>query len=157
MKYFAKKLGTSIITMLLISFLVFLAFSIIPGDPAMAQLGTEATPERIEALREQMGLNKPLVQRYLEWLIAFVQGDFGTSYKYKTPVADMISSKIPITIIMALISFAMMVVVSLPIGIYAAKHNGKFVDRCITVLNQIVMAVPHFFMGILITYLFGLV
>ena len=157
MKYFAKKLGTSIITMLLISFLVFLAFSIIPGEPAMAQLGTEATPERLEALREQMGLNKPLVQRYLEWLIAFVQGDFGTSYKYKTPVADMISSKIPITIIMALISFAMMVAVSLPIGIYAAKHNGKFIDRCITVLNQIVMAVPHFFMGILITYLFGLV
>ena len=157
MKYVGKKFGAMLVTLLLISFLVFLAFDIIPGDAAMAQLGTEATPERLEALREEMGLNKPFVERYLIWLMAFIQGDFGTSYKYNMPVAEMISSKLPITVIMALISFTIMVAVSLPLGIYTAKHNGKKIDRCITVINQVMMAVPHFFLGIIITYVFGLV
>lgn len=157
MKYIGKKLGAMLVTLLLISFLVFLAFDMIPGDPAQARLGTEVTPERLEALREEMGLNKPLIERYLRWLVAFVQGDFGDSYKYNMPVADMISSKLPITIIMALISFAIMVVVSLPLGIYTAKHNGKRIDRVLTVINQVMMAVPHFFLGIIITYVLGLV
>ncbi|MBQ6787941.1 MAG: ABC transporter permease [Lachnospiraceae bacterium] len=157
MKYVGKKLGAMLVTLLLISFLVFLAFDIIPGDAAMAQLGTDVTPERLEALREEMGLNKPLIERYVIWLVAFLQGDFGVSYKYNMPVAEMISSKLPITVIMALISFAIMVIVSLPLGIYTAKHNGKRIDRCITVMNQVMMAVPHFFLGIVITYVFGLV
>lgn len=157
MKYIGKKLGAMLVTLLLISFLVFLAFDMIPGDPAQARLGTEVTPERLEALREEMGLNKPLIERYLRWLVSFVQGDFGDSYKYNMPVADMISSKLPITIIMALISFAIMVVVSLPLGIYTAKHNGKRIDRVLTVINQVMMAVPHFFLGIIITYVLGLV
>ena len=150
MKYVGKKLGAMLVTLLLISFLVFLAFDIIPGDAAMAQLGTDVTPERLEALREEMGLNKPLIERYVIWLMAFLKGDFGVSYKYNMPVAEMISSKLPITVIMALISFAIMVIVSLPLGIYTAKHNGKRIDRCITVMNQVMMAVPHFFLGIVI-------
>ena len=157
MKYVGKKLGAMLVTLLLISFLVFLAFDIIPGDAAMAQLGTDVTPERLEALREEMGLNKSMIERYVIWLVAFFQGDFGVSYKYNMPVAEMISSKLPITVIMALISFAIMVIVSLPLGIYTAKHNGKRIDRCITVMNQVMMAVPHFFLGIVITYVFGLV
>lgn len=157
MKYAGKKFVALLITLLLISFLVFLTFAIIPGDAAMAQLGTETSPERLEALREEMGLNQPFLQRYIQWLLAFLQGDFGTSYKYNVSVQSMIVSKLPITVTMALISFLMMIVVSLPVGIYTAKHNGKWIDRCITVLNQVVMAVPHFFMGILLTYVFGLV
>ena len=157
MKYVGKKLGAMLVTLLLISFLVFLAFDIIPGDAAMAQLGTEATPERLEALREEMGLNKPLLERYFIWLVAFLQGDFGVSYKYNMPVAGMILSKLPITVIMALISFGIMGLLSLSLGIYTAKHNGKRIDRCITVINQVLMSVPHFFMGIIITYVFGLV
>lgn len=157
MRYIGKKLGTMLITLLVISFLVFLAFNIIPGDAAQSQLGTEATPERIEALREEMGLNRPLLERYADWLINFVRGDFGTSYKYHIPVADMISTKLPINICMAFLSFGIMVLISLPIGLYTAKHNGKTVDRCITVINQVMMAVPHFFMGIILTYVFGLV
>lgn len=157
MRYIGKKLGAMLVTLLLISFLVFLAFAIIPGDAAMARLGTEATPEMLEALREEMGLNKPLLEHYFLWLVSFLHGDFGESYKYRIPVAELISSKLPVTIIMALLSFAIMAAVSLPLGIYTAKHNGKRIDRCITVVNQVMMAVPHFFLGILITYVFGLV
>lgn len=156
MRYIVKKLLTMIITILTISFLVFLAFTLIPGDPAQAQLGTDATPERLEALREEMGLNKPLLERYLEWLVNSLHGDFGISYKYKTAVSDLILTKLPITITMAIMSFAMILICSVPIGIYSVKHHGKKTDRCITVINQIMMAVPHFFMGIILTYIFGL-
>ena len=157
MKYVGRKLVTMLITLLCISFLVYLAFDIIPGDAALAMLGTDVEPERLEVMREQMGLNKPFLERYALWISGFVKGDFGTSYKYNMPVRDMILSKLPITITMALISFAIMVVVSLPIGIYTAKHSGKWVDRVLMVVIQIMMSVPHFFMGILITYVFGLV
>lgn len=157
MKYALKKLAAMIITILCISFLVYLAFDIIPGDAALASLGTDANPERLASLRKEMGLNRPFVERYFDWLASFLQGDFGTSYKYKMPVADMIASKLPVTVIMAFISFAIMALASLPVGIYAAKHSGGRADRVITVINQIMMSVPHFFMGIIITYVFGLV
>ena len=157
MKYGLKKFATMLITILCISFLVYLAFDVIPGDAALAALGTDVEPERLAALREEMGLNRPFLERYFDWLVSFVRGDFGTSYKYKLPVADMIVSKLPVTVIMALISFAIMTVVSLPVGIYTAKHSGGRIDRVITVINQIMMSVPHFFMGIMITYVFGMV
>ena len=157
MKYIGKKLSTTLITLLCISFLVYLAFDVIPGDAALAALGTDATPESLEALREQLGLNRPFLQRYVAWLFDFIRGDFGMSYKYQMPVAEMIGSKLPITIIMALISFFIMIAISLPVGIYTAKHSGKLTDRLIMAVNQVMMSVPHFFMGIMITYLFGLI
>ena len=157
MKYIGKKLSTTLITLLCISFLVYLAFDVIPGDAALAALGTDATPESLEALREQLGLNRPFLQRYVAWLFDFIRGEFGMSYKYQMPVAEMIGSKLPITIIMALISFFIMIAISLPVGIYTAKHSGKLTDRLIMAVNQVMMSVPHFFMGIMITYLFGLI
>ncbi len=157
MKYIGKKLSITLITLLCISFLVYLAFDVIPGDAALAALGTDATPESLEALREQLGLNRPFLQRYVAWLFDFIRGDFGMSYKYQMPVAEMIGSKLPITIIMALISFFIMIAISLPVGIYTAKHSGKLTDRLIMAVNQVMMSVPHFFMGIMITYLFGLI
>ncbi|MCD8039306.1 MAG: ABC transporter permease [Lachnospiraceae bacterium] len=157
MKYFLRKFVTMAVTILCISFLVYLAFDIIPGDAALAALGTDVEPARLEALREQMGLNRPLIERYFDWLCDFCRGDFGTSYKYNLPVADMIASKLPVTVIMALISFVIMVAVSLPVGIYTAKHSGGRIDRIITIINQVMMSVPHFFMGIIITYVFGMV
>ncbi len=157
MKYFLKKFAAMLLTILIISFLVYLAFDIIPGDAALAALGTDVEPERLEALREEMGLNRPFLERYFDWLISFCRGDFGTSYQYNMPVADMIVSKLPVTVTMALISFVLMIALSLPLGIYTAHHSGGRIDRLIMVLNQVVMAVPHFFLGIIITYIFGLI
>ena len=82
MKYMIKKITTLIITLLLVSVVTFVAFSVIPGDPALAKLGTYATPERVEALREEMGLNKSLPERYIDWLQGALRGDFGESYQY---------------------------------------------------------------------------
>lgn len=155
MKQIAKKLVSMLITLLIVSFLVFLAFDIIPGDAAISRLGTQATPERVEALREEMGLNRPFPVRYGAWLSDFVRGDMGTSYSYSKPVTDMVADKLPITITLITMAFVMIVVVSIPLGVYTAKHQGSFMDRMIGICNQILMAIPPFFSGIIITFLFG--
>jgi peptide/nickel transport system permease protein len=146
-----------IITLVVVSLCVFLAFSIIPGDPALKKLGTEASPELIAQTREQMGLNDPVIVRYFRWFAAFLHGDMGKSYNYSVPVAGMILNKIPITLTMAIMSFLLTIVVSIPMGIITAKHEGGVLDRVVTVINQIIMAVPPFFSGILITFIFGMV
>lgn len=157
MKYIGKKLITMAATILIVSFLVFLAFSVIPGDPALSKLGTQATPEALEALREKMGLNRPLIVRYGDWLISFLQGDMGESYSYNMPVQSMIGEKIPITLSLTLMSFIIMAVLSIPLGIYSAKHKDGWTDRGLYIVNQVMMAIPPFFMGLLITWFFGLI
>ena len=157
MKYLAKKFGSLFLTLLLVSFLSFFAFSVIPGDAAKSQLGTEATPERIEALQKEMGLDRPVLERYASWVTGFFHGDLGTSYSYLMPVGELIRDKVPITIAITVIAFLMILVVSIPIGIFTAQHAGGHLDRLIMTINQVIMSVPGFFIGILITYLFGLI
>ena len=120
MKYLAKKLAGFVMTILVVSFLVFAAFAVIPGDPATAMLGTQATPEKLAALREQMGLNEPLLVRFGSWAVNFIQGDFGTSYKYQMSVRSMIAEKIPVTLTLTAMSFLIMVAVSIPVGLFCA-------------------------------------
>ena len=157
MKYILKKIAAMLVTLMGVSFLVFLAFSIIPGDPAQAMLGTEATPERLAALQEQLGLNRPFFVRYFDWLFGFLHGDFGVSYSYQIPVGTMIGEKFPVTFFMSVLSFVFMLLISIPLGIYTAKHKDKFLDRTIYILNQVTMSIPPFFMGILFTLVFGLI
>lgn len=157
MKYAVKKLLTMIITILLVSFFVFLAFEMIPGDPALNKLGTSATKESLMRLREEMGLNKPFLVRYFSWVAGLFTGDLGTSYSYSMPVSKMIAEKLPITITLTIMSFLLIVAISIPIGIYTAEHNGSVISNIIDITNQIFMAVPSFFAGMIITYFFGLI
>lgn len=157
MKYFIKKIITLIITLLFISILTFAAFSVIPGDASLTKLGTDATPEQLEAMREEMGLNKPLPQRYASWLSEAVRGDFGNSYQYNgVSVSSLLSQRLPVTALLAVISFVMILVLSVPLGIISAKHSGKWLDTFINQITQITMAIPAFFLGILLTYIFGI-
>lgn len=155
MKQLCKRVITMIVTLLVVSFLVFLAFDVIPGDAATSKLGTQATPERVEALREEMGLNRPFLVRYGTWLADFVKGDMGTSYSYSRPVKGMVADKVPITVTLMVLAFILVVAISIPLGIYAARYQGRLLDRLIGVIDQIIMAVPPFFSGIIITVLFG--
>lgn len=155
--YFTKKLLVMMATLVTVSFLVFLAFEIIPGDVVTSQLGTEATPEKVAALRHEMGLDRPFLVRYSEWFISCLKGDFGMSYSYHIPVSNMISQKIPITLCMSVIAFILTIAISLPLGVEMAKRVGSKVDKCVYTVNQLVMSVPGFFLGIIITYIFGLV
>lgn len=155
MKYIGRKVVAMCLTLLLVSFLVFFCFTVIPGDPALAKLGIEAPPERVEALRKEMGLDRPFMVRYGDWLISFLRGDMGESYSYGLPVAGMLMDKIPITAVMSLMSMLMIIAVSIPLGLYTARHEGSAADRAIYAVNQVIMAVPPFFAGILLTLLFG--
>lgn len=155
MKYIGKKVIMMAATLITVSFLVFLSFFVIQGDPATSMLGTQATPDRIAALREEMGLNDSFFTQYFRWAGAFLKGDMGISYSYRIPVETMIVDKIPVTLTLTGMAFLMMLVLAVPLGIYTAKHEGGAADRSIYVLNQIMMAIPPFFAGILITFLFG--
>ena len=157
MKYFTKKFIALIITLLIVSFLAFLAFSIIPGDPTTRILGTEATPERVAQLRELYGLDKPFFQRYFSWLTDFMRGDFGTSYIYSLPVRDMLGDKLPTTGLLVLLTFLLTVVLSIPLGIAAGHVRNPVLDKLIAGLDQFIMSIPTFFVGVLICYLFGIV
>ncbi|WP_334159963.1 ABC transporter permease [Muricomes intestini] len=157
MKFVIRKLSGLIITLLIVSILAFLAFEVIPGDPARSILGTEATESKVQALREEMGLNRPLPQRYGRWVKDFVGGDMGISYSYQTPVREMIGDKIPITLTLTAIAFLFILLFSTPISILCVRYENKFIDKLFTILNQITMSVPPFFIGIIFTVLFGLV
>lgn len=162
MKYFIKKIVTLIITLLLVSILAFLAFQIIPGDVVHSILGTEATPEREEALREELGLDRPPVERYLNWGKDVLRGDFGVSYRYSKnmnemmPVKELIGDKLPVTLWLALLSVGITVLIAIPLGVLWAGTKNKFLDGVLNVLTQTSMAIPAFFLGILVTYLFGI-
>ncbi|MGC4020306.1 MAG: ABC transporter permease [Muricomes sp.] len=156
MKFVIKKISGLIITLLIVSILAFLAFEVIPGDPARTILGTEATESKVQALREEMGLNRPLPQRYGQWLTDFVAGDMGTSYSYQVSVREMIGDKIPITITLTVIAFFFILLFSIPVSLLCVRYENKFVDKVFLILNQITMSVPPFFIGIVFTVLFGL-
>ncbi len=157
MKTILKKLIALIITLFMVSVLAFLAFQIIPGDPTTKMLGTEATPDAIAALRSELGLDRPVMTRYFDWLGSFLSGDMGISYSYRMPVGEMIAQKLPVTALLTLLSFLFTVGLSIPLGTLAGSVRSKLLDRCITVTDQILMSVPPFFLGILACYLCGIV
>jgi len=155
MKYAVKRIAMLLATMVIVSLLAFVAFDLISGDAATAKLGTEATPEKIAALREELGLNRPLMVRYGEWLLGFFTGNLGISYNYNQPVWELIAPKVGITLLLSAISFVLIVAVSIPLGLRSARRSGGPLDGLTTALNQLCMAVPPFFTGILLSFLFS--
>ena len=157
MKYVLKKLGTLILTLLAVSALVFFAFSLIPSNPAIARLGTEATPEKIAKLMHDMGLDRPVLERFGNWILGILRGDFGTSYSYNQPVTTLLAEKIGVTLLMSVMAILITCLLSFPLGIYVARKSDSKLDVLFTTVNQIVMSIPSFFSGILITLVFGLI
>ena len=157
MKLVLKKIISLIITLFIVSLLAFLAFQIIPGDPTTKLLGTNATPEKVAQLRSQLGLDRPVLIRYMDWLVSFVKGDFGTSYTYNRAVSTLLSDKLPVTVLLTVLSFLITAIVSFPIGIWAGNTRNKWVDHIFVILDQILMAIPPFFFGIVSCFVFGII
>ncbi len=158
LQYFIKKLITLIMTLLLITLLTFTAFTVIPGDAALSKLGTDATEEQVEALREELGLNDPLPVRYINWLASALRGDFGDSYQYSNvTVAELLAARLPVTLLLAVMSLILILVISFPLGILSAMYAGKWPDTLINQISQVTMAVPAFFLGMMMTWIFGLI
>lgn len=157
MKYIIRKFITLIITLLLISILTFAAFSVIPGDASLSKLGTEATPERIAAMREEMGLDKPLGQRFASWISGALHGDFGESLQYsQTKVSELLKDRLPVTVLLSVLSLCLILLGAVPLALLSVKYQSRWQDTLISQAVQTVMAVPSFFLGILITYLLGM-
>ena len=154
--HIAKKTVSLILTLFLFSFAAFMAFQIIPGDSVTAMLGTEATPEQIAAMRSELGYDKPLLVRYGRWVSGFAKGDLGISLGYRMPVAQIIGDKIPITAALSVMAFALVIIISFPLGILYAKLLGSPINSLLVGINQIVMAIPPFFSGIVFTSVFGI-
>ena len=152
MKYALKRAAAGLATMLIVSFLTYAAFDLI-SDAATAMLGTSATPERIAALRAELGLDRPLPVRYGGWLLGFFTGDLGVSQSYRQPVWDLIAPKAGLTLCLSLLSFILITAVSIPLGLLTAGRR-RF-EGARTALNQLGMAVPPFFTGILLSWVFG--
>lgn len=153
MKYVCRRVLAGLVTMLMVSFLTFSAFSLISGDTATAMLGTTATPERLAALRAELGLDRPLPVRYGEWLRNCLRGDLGISTSYRQPVQELLAPKIRLTLCLSLMSFLLITAVSIPLGVWSAGRR-RF-EGARTALNQLGMAVPPFFTGILLSWVFG--
>ena len=156
MKYVLKRLGLLLVTMILVSFLTFLAFQLVSGDPAVTMLGTDATAAQLQTLRHELGLDLPFLTRYFRWLGGFFTGNLGVSYSYRQPVWNLVSSKLTISLCLSLMSFVLIAVISIPAGIFSYSRTGGPLSWLRTVFNQLCMAVPPFFTGILFSWCFGI-
>ena len=157
MRYYVKKIVSLIMVLFLIMLLTFIAFQVIPGDGAISRLGVDATDEEVEALREALGLNRSLPERFFSFLGGAVHGDFGKSYQYSKPVSELLTARLPATVGLAAISIILIIVISVPLGLLCSRKEGGAADRAVTILTQTLMAVPAFFLGIIITLVFGLI
>jgi peptide/nickel transport system permease protein len=142
-------------TLLFVSILVFLVIRILPGDPAALIMGTEGDPAATARLRESMGLNRPLVVQYVDWLGRALRGDLGRSIQYDLPVGELIVSRLPVTVPLALLAAAFMIAVAVPLGLYAATHHRRAGDYLAMIVSQLGISIPQFWSGLLLILLFS--
>ena len=150
-----KKLGAALATLFLISVLTFCVFQILPGNPAHIILGVDADPLQVEALSKEMGLNLPLQQRYVNWVVGLFSGDLGNSLRYQTPVAQLIADSLPVTVSLTAMALLITVVLVVPLSIYLAKNNNRALPTAISALLQLGVAVPSFWLSILLVLVFA--
>lgn len=155
LKYIIKRIFSLIPVLFVVSIVIFGIIHITPGDPAAVILGQEATPEQIEQLREQLGLNEPLHLQYFHWVLGVVQGDLGTSYFMKEPVTQAIFEHLKPTLSVAVLAMIVSLIIAIPIGIAAANRRGTVTDQSIMGFALLGMSVPSFLLGLFLILFFG--
>ncbi|OWV92687.1 ABC transporter permease [Rhizobium sp. R72] len=150
-----NRLFIALITLLIVSFAVFFATSMLPGDTASILLGQAATPEAVAGLRKAMHLDEPAILRFLEWLLGLMKGDLGTSYANNMPVAELIGRRLVATLELAAITTFVSVPLALLLGITSAMLRGSYYDRIVTIISIGVISVPEFMVATLAVLLFA--
>lgn len=150
-----KRILALILTLLAVSFIIYMVMGLLPGDPAAIMLGTSASADTLAALREQMGLDQPLLLRYFYWLAAMGQGDMGQSYTYGVPVAGLIVERLAVTLPLAIMAVLLAILVAVPMGVLAARHRGGAIDFICGLFSHAGIAVPGFWVGLLLILLFS--
>ena len=153
--YIVKRLFAAIPLLFIISIIVFSIIHITPGDPAVYMLGADASEADLNRLRDQLGLNLPIVQQYFIWLLNMLQGDFGTSIYENIPVTEAIMNRLEPTISLTIIAIMIAVMISLPLGILAAMKQGTAADTSIISIALLGISTPTFLIGMLLMIVFG--
>lgn len=155
LRYLVRRLLLVIPVLLGVATLVFSLIHVIPGDPAQTILGDTGSQEEVEVLRQQLGLDRPIIEQYLTFLGGFVQGDLGTSLRTNQSVTVMIAERIPATLELALASMICAVMFAIPLGVVAAVWRGTVIDYSAMTLALIAVSIPNFWLGPLLALIFG--
>ncbi|MGC0367412.1 peptide/nickel transport system permease protein [Rhodococcus sp. 27YEA15] len=156
LKIVGNRILAAIPMLLFVSFFVYVLLDLIPGDAAESLAGESAPPERIEALRSELGLDKTLLVRYFDWVVGAVQGDLGRSLYSSESVTQILLSRLPVTLSLTIVSMLLVVTVGIPLGIYAAMHANSKIDRAITAISGVALAVPAFILGLILVVVFAI-
>jgi len=153
--FLVKRLITLIATLVGASIVVFLVLEILPGNAAQILLGPDASPEAVQALATKLGIDRPPVQRYWEWVTGMLQGELGLSYAYSSPVSELVWERLTLTVPLAIFAMALTSLIALTAGIYAAARHNKLGDVGVMAASQVGIAIPNFWFAILLILLFS--
>ena len=156
LRYTLKRAMSLIISLVIASMVIFFVIEIAPGDPASYMLGMNAQPDTIAALRTELGLDVSKAQRYFNWVSGMVSGDFGMSYTYRTPVAEMIGERLWVSLPLAVYALAISTLIAFPVGIYAASRRGKAGDIVVMGATQLGVAIPNFWFAMMMVLIFAI-
>lgn len=154
--YVFRKIGQALVVILLVTFLSFLLINIIPGDAVALMLGVDATPEKAAELRAELYLDRPFIEQYARWLWDVVRGDLGTSISYHLPVTQVLGPRMTASFQMGLAALILSTLLGLIMGCVAAVNRGRAADNLISVLANIGISMPSFWLGIVMIYLFAM-
>ena len=155
-RYAIGRLTSLIISLIVASIVIFAVIEVIPGDPAAFMLGVNARPDTIAALRAEMGLDQPLITRYLDWVTGLLRGDFGQSWTYKTAVSELIADRIWVSLPLAIYALILSTLIAFPAGIYAASRRGGAGDITIMGATQLGVAIPNFWFAMILVLIFAI-
>jgi peptide/nickel transport system permease protein len=153
--YLVRRLGLALITLFLLSLIVFFAGQVLPGDPGRSILGPLASPSAVRALDHQLGVDRPLVTQYWSWITGLLHGDFGQSYQFRAPVWPFIHAALINSVKLAALAFVVVVPLGIAGGVVAALNAGRGADRVISVAGLSATTVPEFVSGIVVIVIFG--
>ncbi|MFD2262452.1 ABC transporter permease [Lacibacterium aquatile] len=154
--FLLRRLSSLILTLAVTSLAIFLVMEVLPGDPAAIMLGLEARPDTLAALRTELGLDRGLFERYFSWVGGLLTGDFGVSYTYRVPVGQLIGERMVVTVPLALMAICVAAGIGVPLGVLAASARGKLTDQAATAFSQLGIAVPNFWIGLVLILVFAL-
>ncbi len=154
-KYILKRVCYSLITIFVISIFAFLIVHLLPGDPVRAMMGSEADQEAVEAMREQLNMNKPLIQQYWLWITNVFRGNLGRSLVLGQDIKSLLAERLPVTLWLTVPAMVISVILGTIIGIVCATRRGSLADQLLTVLMTMMNGVPIFWVGILLIFFFG--
>jgi peptide/nickel transport system permease protein len=155
-RYIAGRLVSLVVSLAVASVVIFTLVEIVPGDPAAFMLGVNAQPDTLAALRAELGLDVPKVERFFTWVGGMIRGDFGISYTYRTPVAEMIADRLWVSLPLALYALILSVLIAFPAGIYAASRRGRAGDVGIMTATQLGVAIPNFWFAMILLLIFAI-